>query len=282
MNDDVMLQFEEKISKFIKKNQINHAYLIETNYSNKIEIAKIIINKILSFENNISYEDLLNNGDLIIIDNESNTIKADEIEVIKENFKTKSIINSKRIYIINNAEKLNNVAANKLLKFIEEPEEDIIAILTTENKNNVINTIVSRCFNIRLFLKEEMNEYQSEYLDKLVEFVNNIEINKEKAIAFQNINSYFYTLDRVNLKKFLNDLLLVYDDAIHYKVCNSCEIFTNRIDLIKKICDDNSINDIKNKINSINICINRLKYNPNIKLLIDKMILLMAGDDIDA
>ena len=282
MEEEILKKYDSIISKYIKNNQINHAYLIETNYKDKLLLAKIMINKILLLDSNYTYDDLLNNGDLIIIDEEANIIKAEVIESIKERFKTTSLLNSKRIYVINNAEKLNNYASNKLLKFLEEPEKDIIAILITENKNNLIETIISRCFSIRFFVRDNNNEYDEEYLDKLFNFIINIEENKEKAIAFQNINNNEYILDRITLKKFLNDLLLVYDDIMCYKVCSKCNIFIKKIDIIEKICEDNSIEDINRKINAINNCIDRLKYNPNIKLLIDKLIILMSGVDINA
>ena len=281
MNDDITNKFDSLISKYIKKDKINHAYLLETNCENKLELAKEITKKILSFESNITIEDLELNGDLIIISNDSNIIKTEEIELIKENFKTKSLLNSKRIYIIDGAEKLNNYAANKLLKFLEEPEEDIIAILTTENKNNVINTIVSRCISIR-FITNNNKEYELEYVDKLFSFVINIEENKEKAIAFQNCYDVKELSDRNYLKEFLNDLLLIYDDVVQYKICNKVNYFPNYIEKINKICEDNNVEDIKRKINGINECINRLKFNPNVKLLIDKLIILMSGVDIDA
>lgn len=281
MNDDVINKFNLVINKYIKKDKINHAYLLETNYDNKIELAKEIVKTILSYESKVSIEDLELNGDLIVISNESNIIKTEDIELIKEKFKTKSILNSKRIYIIDGAEKLNNYAANKLLKFLEEPEEDIVAILTTENKNNVINTIVSRCIGIR-FITNNIKEFDQEYVDKLFSFIDNVEENKEKAIAFQNIYDVKELSDRNYLKEFLNNLLLIYDDVIQYKICNKVNYFPNNIEKIGKICEDNNIEDIKRKINGINECINRLKFNPNVKLLIDKLIILMSGVDIDA
>ncbi len=282
MDEEIINKFDSIISKYIKKNQVNHAYLIETNCSEKLLLAKIMINKILSFDSNNTYNDLINNGDLIIIDEESSTIKADSIELIKERFKTTSLLNSKRIYIINNAEKLNNYASNKLLKFLEEPEQNIVAILITENKNNLIETIISRCFSIRFFIRDNNCNYDDDYVDKLFDFVMNIEENKEKAIAFQNKNNNDYISDRNLLKRFLNDLLLIYDDIMYYKICGKCNIFIKKIDIIKKICEDNNIEDLNRKINSINNCIDRLKYNPNIKLLIDKLIILMSGVDVNA
>ena len=42
------------------------------------------------------------------------------------------------------------------------------------------------------------------------------------------------------------------------------------------------MDSIKRKINAITICITRLMFNPNVKLLIDKLIILMSGVDINA
>ena len=43
------------------------------------------------------------------------------------------------------AEKMNIAASNKLLKLIEEPPEKTIFLLITENEDQIINTIKSRC-----------------------------------------------------------------------------------------------------------------------------------------
>ena len=281
--NDLLERFDNNISKFIKKNQINHAYLLETNYSDKLTLARRMIDKILSFEEvNVTYEDLEKNGDLIIVNGDNGTIKTEEIESIKEKFITTSLLNSKRIYIINGIEKLNMYAANKLLKFLEEPEDDIVAILITENKNNVIETIISRCFNIRFFVNDNNSSYDEEYIDKLFDFIMNIEENQEKAIAYQNKININDLSDRVYLKQFLNDMLLVYDDVIHFKIRNTINYFANKKDNIKTISDKNDINDINRKIKALNECIEKTKFNPNVKLLKDKLIILMSGVDIDA
>ena len=282
MNDDIINKFNDMISKYIKKDKINHAYLIETNYNNRLLLSDLLINKILSFENNVTINDLKINGDLIVISNDSNTIKVEDIEQIKEKFKTKSIINSKRIYVIDGAEKLNDYSANKLLKFLEEPDDDIIAILLTSNKNSVINTIISRCYNIRFIVNDDIiNEFSDEYWDSVFDFVFNIEENKEKAIAFQNRYNIKELSDRIYLKNFLNNLLLIYGDVLNYKVLKCVEFFDDNIDKIKEICNYNDVETIRNKINAINECLNRLKFNPNIKLLIDKLIILMSGVDVN-
>lgn len=273
-------KFDEYKSKYIKDEKINHAYLLETNVDNKEELAKEIVKKIIQKTSKTTIEDLIKDNDLLIISSQSNNIKTEEIEKIKETFATKSIQGNKRIYIINEAEKLNDYAANKLLKFIEEPEEDIIAILTTSNKNKVINTIVSRCQNLRFFVADnKFEKYDQEYLTKMFDFITNIEENKEQAIAFQNRIDTKSLSDRSYALEFLNNLLYVYDDVIQYKIEKNVTHFPFYTDIIEKISNSNELKDIQKKINAINTCIERLKYNPNIKLLMDKLILLMTGVD---
>ena len=273
-------KFIEKIKKYVKKDRINHAYLIESNFEDKLILAEELIKLILSFDNNISIEEIKLNNDLIIIDSDTNTIKTEEIENLKELFMTKSINSNPRIYVINGAEKLNEYASNKLLKFIEEPEENIIAILLTENKSNLLETIISRCQIIRFFInKNILSKLDDEYIDNMFNFVMNIEKNKVEAIAFQNSYDIKKLSDRKYFLDFLNNLLYIYDDVITYKINNTVNYFLSYIEKIKEMSEKNNINDLKKKINAINICINRLKYNPNTKLLIDKLILLMNGDE---
>ena len=279
---DELNKFNEYISKYIKEDRINHAYLLETNSSNKIELAEEIVKRIISFDN-VSLEEMKLNNDLIVIESDTNSIKTESIELLKEKLMTTSTYNSKRIYIINEADKLNDYAANKLLKFIEEPEENIIAILTTDNKNNMINTILSRCQVLRFIVKEnKVSNLEEEYVDSLFVFVLNIEENNETAIAYQNRYDIKKLSDRSYIKDFLNNLLYIYDDVIMYKSNKKVEYFKNNIDKIEKISENNDIVSIKNKIKAINTCLERLKYNPNIKLLIDKLIILMSGVDINA
>ena len=282
MNDELN-RFNDYLSKYIKKDKINHAYLIETNSNNKLEIATVLAKKIISFDDKISFDEMILNNDLIIINSDTNLIKTEDIEILKENLKTKSINGNKRIYIINGAEKLNAAASNKLLKFIEEPEEDIIAILVTENKNNVITTIVSRCQLLRFIINEDkFKNYDYEYIDSLFDFINNIEDNKERAIAYQNKFDIKQLSDRKYLQDFLNNLLYIYDDVLQFKINKNVNYLTNSIDRIEKISNQNDIKSIKNKVNAINTCLARIKYNPNVKLLIDKLIILMTGVDTNA
>lgn len=277
--ESIKQKFNEYISKYIKNDRINHAYMIETNYTDKVTLAKELVNLIIK-NDNVTIEDMIKNEDLIILSSDTNLILVKEIENLKEKFKTKSIYDKKRIYIIDGAEKLNDPSSNKLLKFLEEPEQDIIAILLTNNKNKVINTIVSRCQLLRFMLNE--NKFQimeNDYIESMFDFLMNIEENKEEAIAFPNRMNLKNLNDRKYCFDFLNNLLYIYDDVLNYKVGKKINYFENNIDKLEIISSNNDTKDIMRKIDAINNCIYRLKFNPNIRLLLDKLIMLMTGVD---
>lgn len=270
----------EIIKKYIKKDKINHAYLLETNTEYRIDIAEELIKNIF-----IDYNDNINNlklnYDIQILKTNNQFIKKEEILELKEKYMTKSIYNSKRVYIIEEAEKLTSSSANTLLKFLEEPEENIIAILITNNKNKVISTIVSRCQIIRAFIKKNNYRLDEEYFNSVLSFALSIDEKKEQTLAYINNFNLKDLTDRNNLIEFLNNLLYIYSDALHLKLGLETnyfdESFVNSINLIS---EHNDIYSLKTKINAINECINRAKYNTNIRLLVDKLIILMSGVDI--
>ena len=92
-----------------------------------------------------------NYPDVIILDGSKATIKKEDVLNIesrfeKTAFETKGIM----IYIIHLVENMTVEAVNSMLKFIEEPEAEVYAFLTTNNINNVLPTIVSRCQTLNL------------------------------------------------------------------------------------------------------------------------------------
>jgi DNA polymerase-3 subunit delta' len=72
-------------------------------------------------------------------------IGVDEALEIVKKLQLKSYEGGFKVMIIWMAEKMNTAAANKLLKLIEEPPEKTIFLLITENEDQIINTIKSRC-----------------------------------------------------------------------------------------------------------------------------------------
>ena len=83
-------KFNLMLDKYIKKDKINHAYLIETNSSNRIELANELVNRISALSNE-DEKNLNLNSDLKIIKEDGQTIKKETILELKESFMKKSI-----------------------------------------------------------------------------------------------------------------------------------------------------------------------------------------------
>ncbi|MBL4938911.1 MAG: DNA polymerase III subunit delta' [Lutibacter sp.] len=79
------------------------------------------------------------------IENKQGQIGVDEAQEIVKSLKLKSYEGGYKIMIIWMAEKMNISAANKLLKLLEEPPEKTVFLLVTENEEQLITTIKSRC-----------------------------------------------------------------------------------------------------------------------------------------
>jgi DNA polymerase-3 subunit delta' len=77
------------------------------------------------------------------------SIKVNSIRDIRRSASMSAFSEGKKVYILTNAEKMNDEAANALLKTLEEPLEDTVIILTTTNPDQLLPTIISRCQRIR-------------------------------------------------------------------------------------------------------------------------------------
>lgn len=113
--------------------------------------------------------------DIIWVDHEKeNTISVDEVRAkINNDIVIKPYSGPYKIYIIDEAEKLNEQAQNALLKTMEEPPEYAIIILLTTNTGAFLPTIVSRC--ITLHLKPVDYKEVEKYI------LNHVDIDQEKV-----------------------------------------------------------------------------------------------------
>lgn len=76
-------------------------------------------------------------------------IKVNSIREIRREAPLASTENKRRIFILSNADMLADVAANTLLKTLEEPPPHCMFILTTSYREELLQTILSRCQQVR-------------------------------------------------------------------------------------------------------------------------------------
>jgi DNA polymerase-3 subunit delta' len=93
-----------------------------------------------------------NYSDFLLINGKQATIKKEDIAEI-EDFASKSSMQAgkKSVYIIHCADNITSEAINALLKTLEEPSGDVVAILTTSNRDRVLPTIQSRTEPLHVF-----------------------------------------------------------------------------------------------------------------------------------
>lgn len=85
-------------------------------------------------------------ADMIILDGSETSIKKEHVLKLQAQFnKTGLEHTGKKIYILNRAENATPDALNSLLKFLEEPGSDMVAILLVEQMDRLLPTIASRC-----------------------------------------------------------------------------------------------------------------------------------------
>jgi DNA polymerase III subunit delta' len=87
--------------------------------------------------------------DLKILKPDGQFIKIDQVREITNEIYLRPFEGHYRVYIIDEAEKLREQAANALLKTLEEPPHNTVLILVTANSNTLLPTIRSRAMQIR-------------------------------------------------------------------------------------------------------------------------------------
>ncbi len=211
----------------LENDRLSHAYLISGNPGTPVfEVAKFLAKTILcddpsplACDNCITClrVDDENYPDLKIFNGEKSMIKKGDIASIEQSF-DKEALEAKgiRIYILHLIENMNEEATNSLLKFLEEPLPNIYAFLTTNNTNNVLPTIISRCQGFTL---------KSVSRDEVITGAINLGVEQEEA----ELLSFFY-----NDENLINEVIQNNNDD--YQIYKKAK--QNVINLLNLVCDD--------------------------------------------
>ncbi len=79
----------------------------------------------------------------------ANFIKVNSIRELRREASLSGFLGGKKVFIISGADAMNAEASNSLLKTLEEPPGDTVLLLTTARKEQLLETILSRCQQIR-------------------------------------------------------------------------------------------------------------------------------------
>lgn len=276
-------QFFDIIEKLVNFNKISHAYLIEVSDMDAdmvyiLNFVKMILcsksNKKLDSvdcgECNIcKFVNEYNYLDLKIIEPDGNFIKKNQLLQLQEEYHNKSLLGNKRIYIIKDAQKLNGASANTILKFLEEPEDDIIAILLTTNRFQMLDTILSRCQVLSLQDNDGLIDVSDDVLDILKCIVS----KKDLFIKYKNIFNAILP-DKIQAKDKFVELEEIFIEYLNYLSDTSKNCCDGRVIAILANVD---IATITNYISIFEEELRKLEYNVNYKLWLDSLFAKLIG-----
>lgn len=251
-----------------------------------------------------------NQPDIIYVSHEKpNTLGVDDIrKQVNDDIVLKPYSSRYKVYIIDEAEKMNVQAQNALLKTIEEPPAYAVIILLTTNADGFLPTILSRCVRldlkavpdkeIRRFLMEEKQvpDYQADIcvafaqgnVGKAIQLAGSDNFNEMKNSALQlikrldDIDLYEMTQAikqiteyKLEITDYFDIMLIWYRDVLLYKATADANklVFQDEVYSIKKEASRCSYEGMENIIEALDKAKIRLRANVNFELVIELLLL---------
>jgi DNA polymerase-3 subunit delta' len=169
---------------------IHFVYPVTTSEKVKSKpISSNYINEWRAFIQTNPYGSVNDWHDFIGVGNKQGGIGVEEAIDIASKMSLRTFNGGYRVMVIWMPEKMNSACANKLLKLIEEPAEKNVIVLVTENEEQLMATIRSRCQSMHLKPLLEKS-----IMDSLIRSLNTEE-SLAQNIAHQSEGDYSKALD---------------------------------------------------------------------------------------
>lgn len=238
-----------------------------------------------------------NHPDIIYVTHEKTIISVSDIrEQINDNIDIKPYEGEKKIYIVDDAELMNEEAENALLKTIENPPEYAIILLLTANADKFLPTILSRCVRLNLKPLPEktierylMKKYEiADYMAKVYAAFSQGNIGKaEKAYSDPEFKErreivvnlmtraktlkYFEYIEKINeiikekstLPEYLSLCRLYLRDVLVFKTTGSEDLicFSDENFEIRKQANNESLKSLNDKLEAVKRAEDELSHN---------------------
>jgi len=141
--------------------------------------------------------------DVFLVEAEGQYIRIDSIREMQKRITCKPLEARMRSCIIDDADKMNDQAANALLKMLEEPSPSNILILVTARPYYLLSTIISRCQHMRF------NPLDSEKVARFL--ISRMNMDNQKAILLASLSGgsigNALELDKEDIVDYRNELL---------------------------------------------------------------------------
>lgn len=313
-------QLKEHLQNAIAMNKVSHAYIVNGERSSGKEFVAKIFAMTLQCEkggtepcgecHSCKQAMSQNQPDIIFVSHEKpNSIGVEDIRnQINNDIGIKPYSSPRKIYIMNEGEKMTVQAQNALLKTLEEPPEYAVILILTTNVDAFLPTILSRCvvLNMKPVADELVKKYlmselhvpdykanicvafargnigkakllaSSEEFEKvkeeaitLVKYINDMETN-EIVKAIKKISEY-----KLDVNDYLDILSVWYRDVLLYKATRDVNslIFRDELQQIIRVADRSTYEGIENIVNALEQAKRRLQANVNFDLTMELLLL---------
>ncbi len=253
--------------------------------------------------------DSKNHPDIHYLTHDKFNIRVDEIrEQLNNDIQIKPYSSAYKVYIVPEAQRMNEQAQNALLKTLEEPPSYAVIILLCDNASALLQTITSRCVTLQIkpVSKEEIAEYLMKKMqmeadraklaagfcqgnigqairfassedfqqirNKVLNLVKQIDDMPLPAITDEIHN---FSKDRTNFYDYMDLMLLWYRDILMYKATKDANIllYHDEYSAIQKQASKRSYEDIEKIIQAFDKVKVRLDANVNFDLAIELLLL---------
>ncbi len=243
---------------------------------------------------------------IIQAEKEGGILKVEQIRELRKSVLLSPYQSKYRIVLLLRFQEANPSAANALLKILEEPPSKVILLMTANNTEELLPTIVSRCEVLRLrplatsrvenHLREKgADEEKSKllahlsagrpgYALRLLEDETSLEFRNKKLDEFENLFSasrverFTYASNLTKDKESFREALLLWlslwrDVMLH--TANDAESIVNidRRELIQSLAGRLSLAEAKKLLMNVENGIGQLKRNVNARLLAEVLLL---------
>lgn len=253
-----------------------------------------------------------NHPDIIYLRHEKpNTISVDDVrDQVNADIGIKPYQGKYKVYIIDEAEKMNTQAQNALLKTIEEPPSYAVILLLTTNEQRFLPTILSRCVTLSLgvvsdeqikaYLMEkcQVPDYQAKIcvafaqgnVGKAIELASSEHFEELKGavlgVARRVYDLEYYELAdvvrdiseyKLEINDFFDLLMVWYRDVLMFKATSDANklIFKDEVYDVKRQAERSSYHGIECVIEALQKAKARLDANVNFDLTLELLLLTM-------
>lgn len=313
-------QIIEHLKTAIEMGKVSHAYILNgPDLSGKMMIAEAFARALLCEKQDpdgcgecrsCRQSDDRNNPDIIYVKHDKpNTISVDDIRTqLNNDIVIKPYSNQYKIYIVDEAEKMNQQAQNALLKTIEEPPAYAVIMLLTTNADSFLQTIRSRCITLNLksvkndviksylMTEKKIPDYQADVcaafaqgvVGKAIKLASSDDFNKLKESALSLIKRLddidLYEMGeaikqisdyKLQVQDYFDLITVWYRDVLYMKATNDVNglIFKDEVYDIKKQASKHSYHGIETIIEALDKAKLRINANVNFDLVIELLLM---------